>query len=39
MTELMDRAYVKPKALTGKDIPDCVPDFLLRSHGIERTPK
>jgi hypothetical protein len=33
---LVDRAYVKPKALTGKDIPDCVPTFLLRAYGVER---
>jgi hypothetical protein len=30
--ELVDRAYVQ----TGRDIPDCVPDFLLRSHGLSR---
>ena len=30
--ELVDRAYVSPAV----DIPDCVPDFLLKAHGLRR---
>ena len=30
--ELIDRAFVRPDT----DIPACIPDFLLRAHGIER---
>ena len=33
--ELIDRAYVRPDT----DIPDCVPDFLLKDWGLKRENK
>jgi hypothetical protein len=32
LAPLLDRAFVPPS----RDIPDCVPDFLLKAHGITR---